>query len=324
MSMFKKVFLIICLACSFPSVSWAQQVQVPFKAQFDFNKNSLYGEIPMAGNADPIYFEVQQNKDSGYIATINIKKWHSKFFDMSVFLDLVADPLIQQDVSSGQLKWSLTSHYTLLNNLPFEDMSANGTYGNGVLLIERAFLGGMILAGEFKTTAPYAVNMKIGMVNLNLKDFLPLFGFQNLDVEGTIGGNLYLSGEVPNIRVKGELHSFNGKIGQLEYYSMSLNIDGIYPEIYVIDSQIAQTDGFVFVIDGKLKLNEMDRFSEQIRSFVRKPLVQKNGDTVEWTLKKLQDSDEAGVTEFKYLKRRKEERMGGDSDMLGIERRMEF
>jgi len=322
--MLKKVFVIVCFVCSLSSVSWSQQMQVPFKAQFDFNTNSLHGEVPLSG-AEPIYFEIQQNKDSaGYKATINIKKWQTGFFGISAFLVATTDPVIQRGGPAGQSKWNLVSRYTLINGLPLDDSAASGVYGNGLFVIEKAVLGGMILEGTVTTSVPHTVNMKVRMVNVDLNDVLPLLGFENLNAEGTIGGMLHLTGSVPEIRVKGEIHSFNGKIETMEYYSMNLNIDGIYPEIYVIDSQIAQMDGFAFGVDGKLNFSQPQSFAQQIRSFIRKPLVQKNGNTVEWTLKKLKSGEDDSVTEFKYLKRRKDERMGGDSDMLGIERRMEF
>ncbi len=322
--MFKKVFAIVCFACSLSSVSWSEPVQVPFKARFDFKANSLQGEIPLS-DGEPIYFEVQQDEDSaGYKATVNIKKWQGRFFDISAFLAVTVDPVVQRGAPADQSKWSLVSRYTLINSLPFDDIVANGICGNGVFAVERAVLGGMILEGQVTTSVPHAVDMKVSMVNVDLNDVLPLLGFEDLNAQGTIGGALRLTGNVPEIRVKGEIHSFNGNIEALEYYSMNLNIDGIYPEVYVIDSQIAQMDGFAFGVDGKLNFSQPESFAQQIRSFIRKPLVQKNRNTVEWTLKKLKSGEDDAVTEFKYLKRRKDERMGGDSDMLGIERRMEF
>ncbi len=318
----KKFFLIVWMFCSFSSVCWSRQV--PFKAQFDFNKNTVYGEVLISGGDDPAFFELRKLEHGGYAATVNVKKWDSGFFDISTFLDFTAEPLKQKDFSGDQFKWRLESRYTLLNNIPFEDMKANGTYDQGVLAVDRAALGGIVLSGKIQMFDSWASNMKVQFANLDLRTVLPFLGFQNVDVDGTLGGILQLTEKFSNLRVKGELHSFNGKIQELGYSSMNLNIDGIYPEIYVVDSQISQTDGFAFGLEGKINLKEPERFAEQIRSFVRKPLVQKKGKRLEWTLKKYQGDSQDGVTEFKYLKRRGEERMGGDSDMLGVERRMEF
>jgi hypothetical protein len=83
----------------------------------------------------------------------------------------------------------------------------------------------------------------------------------------------------------------------------------------------------IFNISGILDLANLKDLDRQIRAFVNEPMVKRDGQDLEWTLKRLRQENSNGTSELKYLLR-KEDGLHPSSDKEGaifsLERRIKF
>ena len=160
-----------------------------------------------------------------------------------------------------------------------------------------------------------------------MEDFLAFWSnSREFSAAGTVAGKIKVSGALDHLLLKGNLASFNGFVDKLQYDSFFLNMEGIYPHLQIASSTVSQSDGPSYTLDGPFNLSDQQSFKKQIENLTIAPLINDSGSRVEWTFKRLKD-ERSGTTEIKYLLRK--DNASGDafskeSDMLGVERRMEF
>ena len=104
-----------------------------------------------------------------------------------------------------------------------------------------------------------------------------------------------------------------------------INFEGIYPLMTLVDSTGAKPDGLTFNINGNVDLSDRENFIQQVRALSKEAIVQKEGDNLEWTLKRVKSEDES-KTELKYLKRQGNGTgiVSDEEDMVGVERSIQF
>jgi len=78
---------------------------------------------------------------------------------------------------------------------------------------------------------------------------------------------------------------------------------------------------------GTINLLDKKNFRRQIASLARKPVIVDDNHNLEWTFRRIESDNESGITELKYLRRKKNDihsLSDNQGDMLGIERILEF
>ncbi len=304
------------------SPAQAQALALPFKVQVDLEKNVMRGDLEVP-NGEPIHLEIQQKSATEFMVQANIKQWDLGLFDLSTFLNMTVTKMAGQGEEGAVFVWSVVSDYTLLNKLPFDELSAKGSLRNGRLQIDELTLGRFRVAGSIDLNEPRGLDLKMNFSGVDLKGLVDLFlPEQTVAAHGMVSGNLWVSGHLPDIRIKGDCASLGGTIEGFSYASIALKLSGQYPKIQIFDSLISQADGLVFKTEGVLDLSAPDTLAQQIQEFSVYPLVQEKHGRTEWTLKETQAKD-SGVTRLKYLKRDDPTR-SGQTDLLGVERGMEF
>lgn len=312
----------------FSPVPAAAETLFPFTGEFDLQQKSL--TIAVHPEADsPVVVELSQSDDRVYHISVNIKDWQTAFFNMSTVIEGTVDVKRNADGTIHSLVGKVESQYTLFNHQPIQEMVGQFEIRQGRLTIQALSLGSVNMKGSILLKSPYTLDLQFQLAGVPLEDFIAFFaGRPKFIAEGLVDGEIAVSGPIDHLNMKGSLFSDNGTIKGLEYSSIVLNAQGIYPLIVVGEnSTIVQTDGAPFHISGSINLAEKGSFSKQLAALAKTPVVSYERDHLEWTLKRIQSEKEPGTTELKYLMRKGDDRdHTGDSseDMIGVERKMEF
>jgi hypothetical protein len=162
-----------------------------------------------------------------------------------------------------------------------------------------------------------------------MDDFLSFWMLgHKLESSGAVSGEIKASGTLDYLVLQGSFEGRRGSVQKLNYDTILLNIEGVYPHMNIAHSRIFQPDGVSFSFDGPLDLSDKENFKKQIKSLTFAPLVNESGSATEWTIRRFspQGSD---MTELKYRLHKggvlgAGAAPGDQIDMLGIERTRKF
>ena len=127
--------------------------------------------------------------------------------------------------------------------------------------------------------------------------------------------------------LKGRLISDEGFIQGLAYDRMSINFEGLYPVVDIVDSRVTEGSGLSFNLEGRYDLRDHCNPLEGMVALRLSPLINENQTHRIWTIKQEKDAGTENTTEFRYrLKKQLNEGdpSYGDSDLLGVERSIKF
>ena len=169
--------------------------------------------------------------------------------------------------------------------------------------------------------------MSFHIDNMPMDDFLS-FWIKNktFQSEGSVSGDIKISGPVNRLWMRGQLLSSAGFIKKLKFDRINLNIEGIYPRLEIANTTIAQTDGLIYNVDGPVVLNDGENFKKQLQALNLSALVSDSKSSTVLTLRQKQEDDTA--TELKYWLKKDSDKIGSKADessnMIGLERTMKF
>ncbi len=294
---------------------------IPIAGTLNAADKTLSVEI---GHGQPFYFEVTKTADSGYELRLTVTNWATPFFDLSTVLN--GSLVIQPALEGGglQLSGRLRSRYTLLNQLPFEELNVAFSLIGGRLVIDTLTVGPFVCSGEVVLGPSPSMNLTLQFQSVSLAHLSEIF-YRNsdIDMQGDVTGEVQLQGPLDQLQVKGRVVSYQGFVGRYGYNAAQISFSGIYPFVYIDDSQITQEDGLSFNIQGTLDLTDLKNLKKQLERFIGSPLVSRQGENLEWTFKRLHSPQKPGTTEFKYMLK-KDDPSGEAANIFGVQRRMEF
>lgn len=272
--------------------------------------------------------KANRTSDGSYQSTIDVQNIHTPFFDMTTRLTGVVRPdksVTGESVFSGDFE----SQHTLFNGRAGPEVSARFEIGPDALRLSDISWGGLKALGTIGFDAPYPVDARVQLYELDLIDALGLIAGQHKEWtgNGAISGDVRLWGTVGKLSLKADLVSQNGSIEALSYDLLSLNLQGIYPMIDLAGSTVTKTNGFSVGLAGLIDLSDRANMDAQFKTIQRIPLVQNNVQHAEWVLKKVQDPEGDGKTQTTFfLKQNKTNASTGqeDSSLLGVQKKIGF
>jgi hypothetical protein len=320
------VFGILLWGGIFTDAGWSN-IQIPFKGRIDFPEKRLLVTLnPQASK--PIVIIITQPEDNVCQVVVNIENFSASLFHISTVLESQLR-LIRKEDSPWTLNGKFASRYTLINHKPVDELNGEFVIQEKKLLIKSLSIGRNVFGGgSFQLEKPQRVDLQVQLSNIDMEEFIAvLAGKNDLSVEGYLNGDVRIFGDPGRPQIRGRLSSFGGRLKQGEFSSLLLNLEGVFPELQVVDSFITKPGGLTFRLNGMIDLSDRGHMDRQIRLFHREPYVRSQDGNVEWTFKRVQLDDNSGATEFKYLFRSDEDIHSlseKGTDMLGFERKMEF
>lgn len=320
-------YLLFILGLICPGFSEAA-ILLPFQGEIEFPQKEFSITINPKGQ-NPLSIKITQKQENLYQALVKIDHMKTPFFDdISTVLEGVIEVIREDDNTVRALSGKIGSKYTLINYKPVEEAFGLFEVKGDNLYFNSLSVGNALLRGSVQIVAPYALDLSVQLSSVPMSDFLTFFvGKHEIAADGTVTGEIHISGKLDQVQLKGNLASYYGLVHTLNYDNITLNAEGIYPIIHISESNITQADGVTFNIAGNIDLSDKGNFKKQIRLLTKQPLIRSEGEELEWTLKRLRSQEHSGTTELKYLLRKEDDintLSEGGSEMLGVERRVKF
>jgi len=298
-----------------------------FNGSVDFPRQSvsLLLEFDQGGS---IASEISPAVANNYKIKTKLTHLKTLSFDLSTELEGLLEKKLSTDGSIAQVHGTFESQYSLINYKPTYELSGQFEIKDGRLTFNNLSWGGLRLEGFIGLLAPYEVSLLIKLDDMMTKDILSLVGYQDekSEITGLMSGTIKLSGFWDRLLVKGRLKATDGFIEDLQYDIFNLNFEGVYPIVYISDSDIIQTNGISFNLEGNFDVPKGQvSLMDGLLALEKTPMIGEHGSSREWTIKRKQEENERAVTEFKYrVQDPAEDKAGKDSDMLGVERSIKF
>lgn len=231
--------------------------------------------------------------------------------------------VFDDDANPLLLRGEIRSSDSLLDYKPIRELAGHFEIKDNRLLLRSLSVGNLSCRGSLELVYPFKVDLNVFLHNVAMEDFLN-FWVRNKQYKsfGTVSGEIDVSGTWDRLGLKGNLESHDGYVEQLEYNSIQLNAEGIYPRLSINPSLISRAGGLSFTFSGPFDLSDRKNFKKQIGMLVLAPLVSDSASGKEWTIKRW-DRRKSRFTEIKYLLR-KEDKIEEESGMLGVEQTVAF
>jgi len=273
--------------------------------------------------------EILPAPGNNYKIKAKLKHLKALALDLSTELESAVEKVLADKGKSQAIRGTFASQYSLLNYKPTYELSGQFEISNGRLIFNNLSWGGLRAEGFINLLAPNEVSLSVFMDDVMTKDVLFLVGYKDeqAQITGLMSGGIKLSGFLDRLFIKGNLKATDGFIQDLQYAIFNLNFEGVYPTVYINNSNIIQTDGISFNLEGNFDLPKgQASLKDGLLALEKTPMIDEHGSSREWTIKRKQEAGDKAVTEFKYRVQdpAQEKTFGKDSDMLGVERSIKF
>jgi len=228
------------------------------------------------------------------------------------------------------VKGSINTRYSLLNFKPSKEISGYFELEGPSLSIYFLIWENLRISGEISLEAPYNLNLSADIIDMDINELVLLLGInlEGISLSGLVNGQVKVEGTISVPKIKGELRLHKGNIETLKYNTILANIEGLYPSLKFVDSNIFQEDGQRYSLIGKFNLKELDNLNSPVHNIQLIPLVEDNFSWQAWTIRKQKKygRDDDSV-EFEYqLKEDRPFRMRlrEDEEIFSLEHSLRF
>lgn len=295
------LFAFFFVPCAFANVI------VTFHGQVDFTQEQFDVTLDFPGDSPGTAPGKLEDKQPS--VAISGAKVSSKDYRFSLNID--------------HLRGEIWSQNSLVDYKPIRELTGHFEIKDSQLLLKSFSFGNLSGQGSLNLVYPYKMDMKVLLNDVAMEDFLNFWvRGREYKSSGTVSGEIGVSGTWDRVGLKGGLESHDGYVEELEYNSIHLNAQGVYPRLNIGQSTISKADGLSFTFSGPIDLGDQENFKKQIGALVLAPLVTDSASEREWTIKRLNQPN-SRATEIKYLLR-KEDKLNEPSGMIGVEQTMNF
>jgi len=331
-----KNFLLSLMICFSVQNVYAQTL-FTFEGQWDARESQMKVIFDFGSN-DLISLNAQKIAENDYHFYLFIDHLKTPFFDLSSEVESLIKIIASDNDQERAIKpWNrntalalsgrIWSKYSIIDYKPIRELSGHFEIKDRKLYLNTVSLGNVICDGSLELKYPYSTDLNFSLNSVNMDDFLAFWmRDKKYESAGLIYGDIKVSGSLSQLALKGNLESYDGYVQRLNFDRIRLNIEGIYPQMQIAQSTVAQSDGMSFSFYGPINLNDHKNFKKQIKALHIAPLVSYSNEKVEWTIKQ-RNINENRMTELKMFKRKGNE-WGSDvnevSNMIGIEKKVGF
>ena len=278
-------------------------------------------------NENPIHVNIVQSSSDFYHFAIDMNQLLTPLFEISTLIK--GKFQVQKAKKDGILSFrgKIWSQYILINDQSGREFFGEFHFKKDRLYIRSLHFRGVFCRGTIQIMPPYHTELVFKVSSMALKDFLLFFASQKkYRAQGNVDGEILVSGNTDQLQLKGSLSAYKGYINKLQFSNIFVNLTGQWPRVQLSNSTITKEDGLIFNILGQIDLNDRKNYVKQIKALTLTPLINNDLNKSEWTLKRITSKEHFGITEFKYLRQKGNEKnfQEDSSEMLRIERKLEF
>ncbi len=157
----------------------------------------------------------------------------------------------------------------VVNKRPFWGFVAEGRFlaEKDAIVFENVKWGnGFTLSGRVEVKEPYVSDLKLVFSEVDTGKINAMFGNTKFPVSGLAEGDVAFTGPIKKAGVKGRFFVGDGVAGNMEFRSISAELEGKLPVIKVVDSRVVKESGHL-IVNGEMdfsKLRENKVFEKMI------------------------------------------------------------
>jgi|GEM_PF-6684649 len=294
---------------------------ISFKGALNVARQILSLEMAVR-DQDPLRVDINRLSGTQYGVSAAVVNRHFLFMEVS---GLITGSLAVQRDEKGRpvVTAALVSQGVQINNTPVSGAQADLVWRGSVLDIASLRWGPFDCSGRVAPDkGTVQIDLRIRFSGLTLPDVVRFLDQDSLlETGGSLKGEIRLKGTPQRLQMRGRITASNGFVEDHAYNTAEISFDGIYPQLLIDDSHIAQIDGLTFALKGSLDLSDLEHLKEQLTRFTKSALINESEQALEWTLKRMQSQQDGVTTEFKYMLDKEGDQENG---MIGVERKIEF
>ena len=267
------VFILTSLSLSISILS-AEEV-VNFQGDLDFLKQVF--------KLDMVFKEKSQVKTNLNLEDdrfyLDAKIDHLKFSKHDFLTEFISQGRIISKDGSKFLKCSAESKYSLLDYKPFKDITTDFMINRDSLIISTLRWGKNNIIGDISLTEPYEINLYAEIKDADINELVAMLGvnLEDFTMSGLVEGFLRFKGPKSNVKITGQLKASDGNIADLFYREILVKVDGVYPVIYLFDTEVLEEDGVVYAFEGRVNLTEINNLYSREHNFTFFPVTTADG-----------------------------------------------
>ncbi|MBF0569321.1 MAG: hypothetical protein HQL18_00895 [Candidatus Omnitrophica bacterium] len=317
-------FLIVSVLVLAPSIAWATRTVVPFTGTLDF-KNSRVSLAVGNKGGQTLNLDVARVAPTRYQLQAHVSHVKTPLLgDVATVLKGNLE-LVTLDSGHRSFVGELASQYTLLNYRPMRDIFLKFAVRDQKLKIDSLWAGTLSGRGEIDLTGQKGMNLSLSLLSVDLEQFVAFLNrgqdMHSFPVSGLVTGTLNLQGPFNRPDVQGHLVAYNGQLKNIDYDTITIDFDGIYPLLRLREVVLTQREGLTAKVAGSLDLSQLASLGDQVKLLKGIPIVSKESNREAWVLKRTNSSEDS-KTDMSYFLM-KDER-GNSSGVLGIQKSIGF
>jgi len=323
-----KYLLCLCLPGLFFLKPTVVNAKCVFRGDIDFLQKKFELELNFSEKEKAI---VQLNFLSSDKFSLSVKLDHLRLANSYVSTDLASEGAIIRNTNGEwiSLKGMIQTNYSLLNFKPFKEMSGYFELTKSSLNIYSLMWGDLRITGNINLGTPYRLNLSIDIIDMDSRELALLLGInlEDFSLSGLVSGQVKIDGAISAPNVKGELRLKSGNIETLKYNEILVNIEGIYPLIKFVDSNIFEKDGHIYSLVGKFNLAQVDNLASSSHDVKLMPLADDDFSWKAWTIRRRRFYGQDDSVEFEYqLKEDRpfKMRLREDEEIFSLEHSLKF
>ena len=245
--------------------------------RFDFAKKRFCGTLKrkLAKKTDHEILDAAGLAPLKNVARLSVDFSNKDFLQASVFFDHVVlgdfDLQSQMDLvfayagAEGDkfktIKGNIKTSGSVLNCQPIKELNGEFNIESNVLKISSLKWGDAYnLQGSVDLYRPYKLNLALDIKESSISQLFLMPDVPDADSEGKlkgkIKGSVTMKGSLDDLMTTANLECSKGNLGNLDYESMNINLNGKGSVLKVADSRILRKEGYI-VLSGDVDLKRL-------------------------------------------------------------------
>ena len=323
-----RCFLYLCFSALFLLNPTTANAKCVFKGEINFIEKKIELELNFK-KKEGVIIHLNFLPDDKF--SLSAKLNHLRIANSCLSTELNSQGEIMRD-RNGEwigLKGSIQTNYSLLNFKPSKEINGYFKFKQSSLSIYSLIWKNLRISGEISLEIPCRLNLSVDIIDMDINELASLLAInlEGISLSGLVSGHVEIEGILPVPEIKGELRFNNGNIETLKYNAMLINIDGVYPILKFVDSNIFEKNGQIYYLIGKFNLKELDNLTLLTHNLKLIPSVDDDFSWQAWTIRRKKSYGQDDLVEFEYqLKEDRpfKMRLREDEEIFSLEHSLRF
>ena len=229
------------------------------KGEIDLNSNQA-NIIVQSDGEDKIKFTFSSVDDFQFLGLIELN--HFKILDNDIVANFVSDLRINKNKNNifESIEGEISTNTCIINYEPVGDITGIFSYSEDSIKIDYLKIGNNCnLSGLISLKEPESIDMTIEGNELKVENLARFSSVpEEFDFSSTVTSEFDIKGNLKNPEIKIHLTSKEGHMQDIDFESMVVNLEGIYPILRYHDSRVYREEGHL-IIEGKVDLRKIKR-----------------------------------------------------------------